>query len=92
MYLNVRLDAFWQESQGNHIGLIIFLPLLLCIKGLSIAQAKRAHSWFLNVIQLNMLQLLIWFLFDYSIFEMFSLHNTHPYLTYTFNSEWETRC
>lgn len=35
MYLNVRLDAFWQESQGNHIGLITFLALLLSIKGLS---------------------------------------------------------
>lgn len=34
MYLNVRLDAFWRESQGNHIALITFLPLLLSIKGL----------------------------------------------------------
>lgn len=33
MYLNVRLDAFWRESQGNHIALITFLPLLLSIKG-----------------------------------------------------------
>lgn len=42
MYLNVRLDAFWRESQGNHIGLITFLPLLLSIKGLS---APVLHSW-----------------------------------------------
>lgn len=35
MYLNVRLDAFWRESQGNRIALITFLPLLLSIKGLS---------------------------------------------------------
>lgn len=31
MYLNATLDAFWSESQGNHMGLITFLS----IKGLS---------------------------------------------------------
>lgn len=37
MYLNATLDAFWYESQGNHMGLITFLS----IKGLS---ASVLHS------------------------------------------------
>lgn len=53
MYLNVRLDAFWRESQGNHIALITFLPLLLNIKGLSAPVLHELLSYRGTVVDLE---------------------------------------